>query len=207
MIWKLSLTHNHQQSNEYCLTMTHLKRNCQLRQWFGPIAQQLFKQASYKHNIIASAQNQLSMIIDKQSAQHFLIEASFFHQKCVQLYHINQDLKANCLELTQEISELLLYLRMTDQHPTHENLNLFADCHMHCHLDFEKALKALIEANLIQKIEILHCIFYDKNPRPHDHIFDHQNMTLIDCDSIDSQFDDPKLITHSANTKVINTYH
>lgn len=200
MTWKLTLIHNYQNSNEYCLTMTHLKRNSTLRQWYGPIARQLFKKASYKHNSFSSVENQHSILMDKQATQYFLIEASFFHQKCVQLFQINNDVKAKCLSLTQEVSELLLYIRMTDQHPSHKNLIIFADCHIPCHLDFENTLKSLLEVRLIQKIEILHFVFYDKNPYPHDHIFDHKSLTLKDHNQIEQLLNHQKLINHQATT-------
>ncbi|TDR22741.1 hypothetical protein [Marinicella litoralis] len=196
MTWQLTLINNHRQSNECCLKMTQLKRNRILRQWFGPMAWQLFK--SVTGDKTTPVCHNEKVLLDKQTAQSFLIEASFFHQKCLQLYQINSDLKSKGLVPSQELCELLLYLRMTTQHPSHQIISLLADCHFPCNLSFDRALKALLNAQLIQKIVCLPFIFYDKNPYPHDHVFDQTSQSLTDHDNIKIIHDHQMIIQHHA---------
>ena len=151
--------------------MIHLKRNSPLRQWYGPIAKQLLNIESYNCKLNLTTGGTKTIQIDKQSAQWFLIEASFYHQKCMQQFHIVNDLKIKSLEPTHELSELLLYIRMTIHHPSQDNLHIFTDSHIPFSCDVERAIKSLMATKLIQKIEFLHFKFYDKNPNPHDHIF------------------------------------
>ncbi len=176
--------------------MTQLKRNNCLRQWFGPMAQQLFNIISSHRNSSTTCDHHRCILLDKQAAQHFLIEASFYQQKCIQQFQVTSDIRAKCLNPIQAMSELLLYIRMTNQHPSHENLHIFSHCHLPYDLEFEAALEALVVAKLIQKIEFLHFTFYDKNPYPHDHIFDHKSFTLTDQNRIERLFDHQRLIPH-----------
>ena len=160
------------------------------------MAQQLFQLAKGLLNINLTKTFDLSFSIDKQAAQYFLIEASFYHQKCLQQFQITADLKNKQLSVTQQLSELLLYIRMTRQHPSHESLDVFSACHLPCNAGFDQTIESLIKAKLIQRIEFLHFKFYDKNPYPHDHIFDYNSQTLKDHDSIESIYNQQKPINH-----------
>jgi hypothetical protein len=60
--------------------------------------------------------------------------------------------------------------------------------------DFETAVETLILTKLIQKIAFLHFKFYDKNPYPHDHIFDHKTHQLKDHDCYDRMNTQQQLI-------------
>ena len=199
MTWKLTLELNHLNTKECRLTMTHCKRNVVLRQWFGPMAHQLLQMAKGNLNPVLSTTLDGSLLIDKQMAQYFLIEASFYHQKCLQQFQITADLKNKHLPIKQDLCELLLYIRMTHQHPSHESLAVFSACHLPCNAEFNQAIESLVDTRLIQRIEFLHFTFYDKNPYPHDHIFDCNSQTLKDHDCFARVNSRQKRITQHIN--------
>ncbi len=194
MTWKFTLNKNHKRSKEYSLTLSQVKHDKILRRWFGPMAQHLFSKIKNKQ-LPHSTQSSLTVTLDKQAAQYFLIKASFFHQQCLQQYQVLTDLIKHGIETTEEVIESLLYIRMTCLHPSQQNIHLMADCQLACSLHIDHALDELVKAKLIQKIEFLHFKFYDKNPYPHGHIFDKESQTLRDHNNIELLGEHQRLIS------------
>jgi len=159
------------------------------------MAQNLMAKARLKHPTTISDQT-AQINIDKHSAQYFLIEASFYHQQCLQQYQVINDIYKLGINKTEEVIELLLYLRMTSLHPSHEDLQVFAGCQPRHNLCLEQALDTLLDNRLIQKIEFLEFQFYDKNPYPHGHIFDLKTQTIKDHNSIEQLSKHQQMLTH-----------
>ncbi len=193
MIWQLKLTANHQQSGEFCLSLSQGKRNHLLRRWFGPLAQHLFQQPVCSREKTPATIDQ-DINIDKQMAQHLLIQASFFHQRCLQQYQIQNHLKQQCQHYSHELCELLLFIRMSSQHPCQKTLQLFVDCQMPWCTDIEAEINTLLDARLIQKIKYKDLIFYDKNPYPHDHLLNLKTSQLKDFNSHDTKINHQELL-------------
>ncbi len=180
MSWKLTIFDDYLHTGESCLKLTHSDRINTFRSWFGPMAHQLFNVAVDKYHRACRHQTQSQLSIQKQFAQHLLIEASFHHQRCLQRYQIYTDIKNSGLNHTQNLSEILLFIRMTPQHPCIDTLQLFANKQLPNCLDLEEALQSLTDVKLIQKICVKEIDFYDKNPYPHDHVWDFETKDLKD---------------------------
>ncbi len=183
MTWQLKLIENHQQTGEHCLELCRINKHSPLRSWFGPIAQLLLQQnhrylpPSKKLNDEANTQR---WAIDKQMAQYLLVQASFFHQRCLHQYQVNDDIKSKGLDNNHDLSELLLFIRMSSQHPSHQTLLTLVSSQLPSNKGLEGNLNTLLSAKLIQKISFHNWAFYDKNPYPHDHLLDLKTFELND---------------------------
>lgn len=183
MTWHLSMIENHQQSNEHCLQLRHHNKPTPLRSWFGPMAQHLLQQIRSclpPAEKLKTKHNTQNFVLDKQLAQHLLIQASFFHQRCLHQYQISDDLKNKGLSHSHELCELLLFIRMSAQHPSHQTLQVWVENQLPYWVDFEAELNTLLNAKMVQKISHQDWVFYDKNPFPHDHLLDLTSLKLND---------------------------
>ena len=160
-------------------SLNHEKKKNLLRCWFGPLALHLFQQTICSQQINQTTINQ-SIKIDKKMAQHLLIQASFFHQRCLQQYQVQNHLKQQFQSYSHELCDLLLFIRMSSQHPCQKTLQLFVDCQMPWCTDLDAEINTLLDAKLIQKIKYRDLIFYDKNPYPHDNILNLKTSKLED---------------------------
>ncbi len=193
MTWQLTYTENHQQSGESCLQLNHHKKNKQLRSWFGPLAQHLFRLIK-KQLSSTTTEHHTVFQIEKQLAQHLLIQASFYHQRCLHQYQVYDDIKNLQLNQHNELCELLLFIRMSAQHPSQQTLQQLIDNQLPWYTDFNTEIKTLIDAKLIQKIGYRGLVFYDKNPYPHDHILDLHNQRLHDYTQLQGSLNQQQLL-------------
>lgn len=177
MPWELSITHDYKETTESCLQLQHSDKENVFRSWFGPLAKYIYLTLQNKFDFNPDKR---SFLIEKQFAQYTLMQASFHHQRCSHVYQINQDLENQGLSEKYELAEILLFIRMTPQHPSHETLIQFGQQQIPWCDDIEAAIEQLIETKLIQRIHCETHIFYDKNPYPHDHILDLSENTLND---------------------------
>ncbi len=180
MTWQINLINDFRCSGETCLELTHHHRYCQLRNWFGPFAQRLFN--SIKDQLLRSNDDSVihQIIVDKQFAQYLLVQASFLHQRCMHQYQVHQDIHDKGITYSHELGELLLYVRMTPQHPSQQTLEHFIDTQLAWCDETEQAIHTLLESKLIQKIKFNQQTYYDKNPYPHDHILNLDTNILSD---------------------------
>ncbi len=177
MPWELNINSNFKDTSECCLQLSHTEKKQSFRSWFGPLAKHIYIQLQNKFNFRAQGE---SFQIEKQFAQYTLMQASFHHQRCIYQYQINSDLEANALTGQYDLAELLLFIRMTPQHPSQDTLIEFAQKQMPWCADIDTAINQLLDAKLIQKIICDGHIFYDKNPYPHDHVLDIPSQKLKD---------------------------
>ena len=183
MTWQLNFIKNHQQTGEYCLELCRINKPTPLRCWFGPMAQHLLQQSNHylpSSQTLYTEGNTQRWGIEKQLAQHLLVEASFFHQRCLHQYQVNDDIKSKGLDNNHDLSELLLFIRMSAQHPSHQTLITLVNSQQHRSSAFEDNLNTLLSHKLIQKIGYNNWVFYDKNPYPHDHLLDLSTFKLHD---------------------------
>jgi len=199
MTWQVNFTYNYKQSGECCLELCHEKRNTQLRSWFGPLAQHLFNQPQLKL-FSDQTKEQYNFSIDKQMAQFLLIKASFFHQRCLHMYQVKDDIKRQELIYSHELCELLLFIRMSNQHPSHQTLELFVEYQIPWCEDLRSKIESLLSAKLIQKISLNSTykhnglVFYDKNPYPHDHLLNLETLKLNDVTHTAMKHDQQQLL-------------
>ncbi len=180
MNWQLTLINNYQNSGESCVQLTHTKRENLLRSWFGPFAQQLFHSITNKVPTPVKNSHNCCLDIGKQCAQYLLVQASYQHQRCLYQYQVNQDLNNKGIQGAHELGDLLLYIRMTAQHPCHQNIEQLYNTQLSsCH-DTGQALNTLLDARLIQQINYQQLTYYDKNPYPHDHVLNLRSEKLTD---------------------------
>ncbi len=179
MTWHVGFIDNYQQTGECCLKLRHGKRGTQLRGWFGPLARHLYSltQPQFHANQSKTSKH---LAIDKQMAQFLLIQASFFHQRCFHMYQVKDDIKRQNLNFSHEVCELLLFIRMSNHHPSHKTIQLFVQHQIPWCEDFEKKIEDLLAVKLIQKFSHNNLVFYDKNPYPHDHLLDLKTLKLED---------------------------
>lgn len=180
MSWKLNLSHNFNHTNEYCLQLCHTEKNQSFRSWFGPLAKRIHH---HLQSCLKLPTTDQPVTMDKHDSQYALMQASFLHQRYLYQFQVNHDLELNQLSNNFDLVELLLYIRMTKQHPNHETLLMFAQTQMPWCDEPEAAINLLVETKLIQKIDFLNYTFYDKNPYPHDHVLDLKKLILNDLNT------------------------
>ncbi|MFC3195411.1 hypothetical protein ACFODZ_14245 [Marinicella sediminis] len=179
--WYLSYSENHLSLNEPGLLL-HKKRNgLVLRSWIGPMAHMLMSKLLRRHHPDQArlTNNGWQLPIDKQQAQHLLIEASFQQQFCLHHYQVTGDLLNHGLP-PEHFDELLLYLRMSLQHPSHQSLIQVMSLIQPDNHRNEEQLETLEQYKLIQRISHNNTCFYDKNPLPHAHLYDPKSHMLYD---------------------------
>ncbi|MCX7553867.1 hypothetical protein OS175_08250 [Marinicella sp. S1101] len=177
MTWTLHIDCNFQNTHEFCLQLNHTDKARNFRSWMGPMAKHLFMQLQQN---LARCTSSQSFIIEKQLAQYALMQASFHHQRCLHQFQIIQDLEAIDLAGHNEMADMLLFIRMTPQHPCHDTLLLFSQQQTPWTQDAEAVIAQLVEAKLIQIIKCGEQTYYDKNPYPHDHVLDLNTLKLTD---------------------------
>ena len=178
--WQLTYNPNFRQLGEPGLTLHKHNSTEALRRWVGPLATRLINRLAEHTNQTAGIPGTKSRFnISKQLAQHLLIEASFQHQFCLHHFQVIQDLQSHRLQ-TGSMEELLLYLRMTSQHPCHEDVLAVMSLIQPDNSCCEEQLITLQERHLIQKIAHRNTVFYDKNPLPHAHVYDPEQGCLYD---------------------------
>ena len=178
--WQLTYDPDIRQLGEPGLTLHKHNSTEALRHWVGPLANHIVNRLSPHIRwpyVQPKAKSRLN--ISKLLAQHLLIEASFQHQHCLHHFQVIKDLKNNGLQ-TGNTAELLLYLRMTLQHPCHDHvlqvMSLMQPDNTRC----EEQLCDLQDHQLIQSIKHRNTVFYDKNPLPHAHLYDPLQGCLYD---------------------------
>ena len=178
--WQLTYHPDFRHLGEAGLTLHKQDRSEALRHWVGPLAERLVNRLS-QHNNTPTLNTHVStqFNISKLMAQHLLIEASFQHQYCLHRFQVIKDLQKNQLQ-SGSMEEVLLYLRMTPQHPCHDKvlevMSLMQPDNTRC----EEQLTELQECRLIQSIKHRNSVFYDKNPLPHAHLYDPEQGCLYD---------------------------
>ena len=193
MTWIINYSRNFKQTDECCLELCHRNKSTPLRAWFGPLASQLFQLINNQINLTKLA-SRSSFIIEKHQAQYLPIQASFLLQRCQHLYQVNKDLKHLDSKYQHEVCEILLFIRMSNQHPKQQTLQLFTDIQLpHC-TDIETAIDVLLKAKLIQKIQYNDWVFYDKIPYPHDHVLDLNSLKLVDYNHSELRSNQQKLL-------------
>ncbi len=193
--WQLSISHMQSPLNEYQLQLINNKTNKTWRSWFGPIAWQIYRKAKsqvLKNHRFAVQNN--SLLFDKHYAQHLMIEASLHHHFCHHLYQTTDDLRQQDMAQDLDAHDLLLYIRMTPQHPCHQTISRLASEKSKLGVDHKLIIDRLVARRLIQKIVINQQTFYDKNPHPHDHLFNTQTGQLTDYTEQKIHSDHPNLI-------------
>jgi len=179
--WQLILTKNHLNLNEYGLVLKNSNSSSIMRCWFGLIAKKLWANAiKHSDHINTGSKNSCHINCDKNFAQHLLIEASFLQQLCAQQFNIHKDLASNGMTINCVAAEILLFIRMTQQHPSREIITQIMDLTLRGNHDYEHPLNLLQEMRLIQKICYQDQSYYDKNPYPHCHVYDPENQTIYD---------------------------
>lgn len=196
MSWEIKINTNYKETSEYCLQLCHTKKNQSFRSWFGPLAHHIYLQLKRQFNFVKE-QHKLS--VDKQLAQYVLMQASFLHQRCLYQFQVTHDLTNHHLSKRYEVAELLLFIRMTHQHPSHHTLLACAQSQIPWCIETDEAIKSLLDSKLIQKIECIDHIFYDKNPYPHDHVLDTSDYKLNDFTSAHQLNNNERLILSSIN--------
>lgn len=196
MSWQIHINSNHEETSECCLQLRHSDKNHTFRSWFGPLAKLIYLQLQSKFNLTDCGH---TIQIEKQFAQYTLMHASFIHQRCMYQYQITNDLKLNNLSDQHDLAELLLFIRMTCQHPTERTLIACVQTQMPWCDEVERAIDALIETKLIQKIVCTDHVFYDKNPYPHDHVFDLKEHKLNDFNDSQKLNRNQRLVVGSLN--------
>ncbi len=181
--WQLKLTKNHQATKEYSLKLINKKANKTFRNWFGPLALQIYHKAKRhltKNQHKITKQNTLTF--DKHFAQHVMIEASLYQQLCHHHYQTVEDLELKGLSHHTSTNNVLLYIRMTAQHPSRQTIKTLLWDEKNHGVDHDQIVDKLVQHRLIQKFKINDHIFYDKNPYPHNHLYNVETNQLTDCD-------------------------
>ncbi len=179
MTWQIKYTPQLGNQKEACLTIQKHKKNYKLRGWYGPLAELIFKVVQ-KYLPANHEQHKQQYAIEKQLAQFILIQASFLHQKCLHDYQVLSDTDKAGLCKHHDLTDLLLFIRMTANHPCFDSVMAFGQTQIPWCDDIETQLDQLLEQKLIQQVKYRQWHFYDKNPYPHDHILDLKNQRLFD---------------------------
>ncbi|MCB1581668.1 MAG: hypothetical protein R3E90_08920 [Marinicella sp.] len=179
MNWTIKYTPKWKNNQEALLTLVSSHQRHPLREWYGPLAELIFC-SSYKHLSKHISMTTQQFDIEKQLAQFILMQACFLHQKCLHEYQVNQDTKKAGLTNNNDLAELLLFIRMTSNHPNQHSLMTFHNAQIPWCDDFETRIDNLINSKLIQHIRYKNMDFFDKNPYPHDHILDLHDKVLFD---------------------------
>ncbi len=177
---KYKLTFETSQNNTSLCLSNHQQV---IRKWHGVFAELTLKKL--QPNIFLEKQ---AIYFDKQQVHKFFVDMTCLYQNAMCHYSIDKDLIGhNFSNQKLNISKsLLLQIRMHDQHPKRETL-LEYYLNEFDQLDdslFDEALLLLSEKKLIQSIvteDGAH--YFDKNPKPHDHIYFTNHQKLIDCPS------------------------
>ena len=187
--WQLKLELSNQCQQEYILSLSKNNSRKKLRSWFGPLALHLFLKAKHQINPTSDIKNQGDcLLFDKLFTQHFLIEASFYHQKCLMEFQVKNDLLSKGLSYDDQLGELLLYIRMTSQHPSYQTLLRVGNETTHNLKGIVSHIQTLKDNLLIQEIKHETYTFYDKNPLPHSHLYDPDKNIIFDY----NHYIDPK---------------
>ena len=202
--YKLTLI---KKSNQTCLQLRY--KTQVVRNWYGRFAELIF---SNTLNIKqAYTQNQHSLYFTKYQIQSLFTEITCLYQFINYQLKIDKDLVLeNFPNKTCHVAEYLLFqIRINPIHMAHDDL-LFYFLEEHNHYDisiFDKAINLLVGNNLIQMIITDDGEqFFDKNSKPHDHIYFKEHKTLVDCSSeISNMFSGIKLVNQPIQ-KLGNVY-
>lgn len=181
--WQLIYQLKHQGLNEPSLSLKHQTKGSILRCWIGPMAEILMSQAIQllKYHV-TKTKPIIVLNISKQFAQHFLIEASLQQQLQLQRFYVVTDIQ-NKQGIQRQADELLLFIRMSCQHPCHQTLLHAMACMQPDNHRSEELIWQLQQQQLIQVIEHQNTRFYDKNPIPHRHLYDPKKHVIFDYNS------------------------
>jgi hypothetical protein len=178
MTWKLSYDRQCNLHQEACLTIHNDRKQYKLRGWYGPMAELILQ--SIKKFIPRIHTSPLKQPIEKQMAQFILMQASFLHQKCLHEFQVQTDTDRVGLSDDHNLAELLLFIRMTANHPCSDSIAAFSQTQIPWCDDVQTHLNQLVDCKLIQRVKYQQWYFYDKNPYPHNHIVDLQDQMLFD---------------------------
>ncbi len=193
MTWQIRYTPQHPKHREACLTLQNNKKHYKLRGWYGPLAELIFKNIQ-KYLPIKKQQPIQQQTIEKQLAQFILIQASFLHQRCLHDYQITTDTEKAGLAKHHDLADLLLFIRMTANHPCYDSIMTLFDTQIPWCEDIDTQLNMLLECKIIQQLRFQNWHFFDKNPFPHNHVLDLQKQMLFDYHQLHSIVDHKKLI-------------
>lgn len=167
--------------NTTCLCLSNDQQV--IRKWHGQFAKLILKKLK-----ISTIPSTHLIHFDKQQVHQFFVDMTCLYQSAMCHYGIDKDLIGHQFD-NQKLNiakSLLLQIRMHDQHPKRETLLEYYLNEFDQFDDslFDKTLLLLSEKKLIQSIiteDGSH--YFDKNPKPHDHIYFTEHKKLIDCPS------------------------
>jgi hypothetical protein len=153
------------------------------RNWFGQFAISIYAKAL---QMLGVETFNYQLDIKKQQLQTLFLEITTIYQRSLVKHNIEKDLYSLKMPnyLANISQSLLLMLRMNTIHQNYKFLlNFYFEEYRTLNSEaMDQSLAILVSNNIIQKIETNDKqIFFDKNPRPHSHIYFKNQNKLIDC--------------------------
>lgn len=161
-----------------------MKNQSVIRQWHGQFAEMIYISESASEN-----KHRWSMLeLNKKQVHGLFINITYLHQKLLIKYEVETDIINQWFSCSiQEIAKsILLQIRMNPCHLSYDELLKYYidEFHTYDMNLFNLTTQGLSESKLIQ---IIHTeegkIFFDRNTRPHNHIYFKNQNKLIDCSS------------------------
>lgn len=176
-MYKLELINHH---NQIQLKLSRSKTI--IRTWYGSFAQIIFDKVMTPYTVSEKD----SLFLSKNQVQLLFSEITCLYQRLICHHNINSDLNKNKIskEVFNVAESLLLQIRINSMHLSYEELQDYY-LNEYSYFDlylFNHTINLLIGKNLIQSIITEDGQqFFDKNLKPHNHIYFFQKKKLIDC--------------------------
>lgn len=178
--WQLLYQHNLKHWQDPALQLINQKSEHVLRCWVGEISTQLLLMALGMNRHQLKPGHKQCLQLNKHQTQQFLMAACFHYQACLHQYQVLKDLRTQELDHATGLADILLYIRMSDQHPSSKQLAKAMNQTAPQVVGLKQQLKHLEHHQLIQKLTHKGLVFFDKNPLPHKHLFDPDQQVIID---------------------------
>jgi hypothetical protein len=158
-------------------------RNQVIRKWYGAFAELINEKIVIKYN--NKKLNNHSTFLNKNQIHTFFTEITCLHQVVIYHFKIENDLsKITQDKILSNIAEsLLLQIRINNVHLSYDVLlDYFLNEFPHYDVfHFDKTISLLTNNKLIQSISTEDgCLYFDKNIKPHNHIYFKQHKKLVD---------------------------